>query len=178
MALILFGEVAMIAADPSIFQVLEGLGNALGFEVRREVEASESAWVDMVWFDNRFPVDKRIKMRYAPVLPVVAFEIELHTGLNAKHVKGSVSNLSTLGAQLGVIVIGNANITTLIKRPANQSANFEEVKKSLCDRVYRWVYAEAQPRGRIIVMFEDEVRSWADKVAHKALGKELLPQNR
>ena len=38
---------------------------------------------------------------------------EFHTGLNAKHVKGSLSNLSNLGAQLGVIVIGHANLDTL-----------------------------------------------------------------
>jgi hypothetical protein len=27
---------------------------------------------------------------------------------------------------------------------------------------WRWVYAEAQPKGRIIVMFEDEVITWVN----------------
>ena len=31
----------------------------------------------------------------------------------------------------------------------------------LTDRMYRWVYAEAQAKGRIIVMFEEEVKKWA-----------------
>ena len=57
---------------------------------------SESAWVDVVWFDNRIPLISlgvaKPKMRVHPALPVVAFEIELKTGLNAKHIKGSVSN--------------------------------------------------------------------------------------
>jgi hypothetical protein len=37
----------------------------------------------------------------------------------------------------------------------------EELEDILHDRVYRWVYAEAQARGRIIVMFEREVIKWA-----------------
>ena len=165
-------------ADKSdLLEVLEGLGKQLRFEVRKEVEASESAWVDMVWFDNRFPIEAQNShnMRYAPVLPAFGFEIEFHTGLNAKHVKGSVSNLSNLGAQLGVIVIGHANLETLASQFAatNKAAistkalvqkQPEEFRKSLCDRIYRWVYAEAQPRSRIIVMFEDEVRAWAEKI--------------
>jgi hypothetical protein len=99
-------------------QLLIEVGNALGFDVRPEVQASDSAFVDLVWFDKRLPIPtgkKNFHMRYAPVLPVVGFEIELHTGLNAKHVKGSVSNLSNLGAQLGVIVIGEGNLTALHK---------------------------------------------------------------
>ena len=156
-----------------IFEVLETLGKQLHFEVRKEVEASESAWVDMVWFDNRLPLDSRIaNMRYAPVLPVVAFEVELRTGLNAKHVKGSVSNLSNLGAQLGVVVIGNGNIEALKKQPAHTNESAGQRKKILCDRVYRWVYAEAQPRSRIIDMFEDEVRAWAEKVKVPASPKQ------
>ena len=103
------------------------------------------------------------------------FEVELHTGLNAKHVKGSVSNLSNLGAQLGVIVIGNANLEALaaqfasnnkvaISTKALTQKQPEEFRKLLCDRIYRWVYTEVQPRSRIIVMFEDEVRAWPAKI--------------
>jgi len=149
----------------TLTQLLKELGSELKFHVKTEVEASESAFVDLVWFDNRFPIPgKKFKMRYALVLPVVGFEIELHTGLNAKHVKGSVSNLSNLGAQLGVIVIGQANLDALQKSPAYKNKKEDEVKKSLCDRVYRWVYAEAQPRVRVIVMFEEEVRVWAESL--------------
>jgi hypothetical protein len=143
--------------------LLKDLGTELKYIVKTEVEASESAFVDVVWFDNRFPIPtKHFKMRYAPVLPVIGFEIERHTGLNAKHVKGSVSNLSNLGAQLGVIVIGGANLKRLQESPAFQGKDEKIVKKALCDRVYRWIYAEAQPRVRIIVMFEEEVLVWAD----------------
>jgi len=150
---------------------LSKIGKALKFDVRAEVQASDSAFVDLVWFDGRLPIPtgkKGFNMRYAPVLPVVGFEIELHTGLNAKHVKGSVSNLSNLGAQLGVIVIGKGNLAALKKQPAHEKKADTDIRQMLCDRVYRWVYAEAQPKGRIIVMFEDEVIAWA-----KAIGVEL-----
>ena len=151
--------------EPALFEVLKELGNYLEFDVREQVEASESAWVDMVWFDRHLPVGPHhLKMRYAPVLPVVALEVELKTGLNAKHVKGSVSNLNNLGAQLGVIVIGNGNLDALKKQTAHTIETDEEIKQILRDRVYRWIYAEAQPRGRIIMMFEDEVRAWDKKV--------------
>jgi hypothetical protein len=147
---------------PTVTQLLKELGSQLEFYVKTEVEASESAFVDVVWFDKRLPIPgKYFKMRYALVLPVVGFEVERHTGLNAKHVKGSVSNLSNLGAQLGVIVIGQANLDALQKSQAWKHKEPIEVRKALADRVYRWVYAEAQPRVRIIVMFEEEVRKWA-----------------
>jgi hypothetical protein len=163
----------MIQADelpkPTLMQLLKELGTQLDFHVKTEVEASESAFVDLVWFDNRFPIPgKKFKMRYAPVLPVIGFEIELHTGLNAKHVKGSVSNLSNLGAQLGVIVIGQSNLDALQHTPAYLGKDKSVVRKSLCDRVYRWIYAEAQPRVRIIVMFEDEVRDWVKNLRPNA----------
>ena len=74
-------------------------------------------------------------MRYAPVLPVVGFEIERHTGLNAKHVKGSVSNLNNLNAQLGVIVIGRGNIEQLKKKGPYQNQNDKDVKQILRERV-------------------------------------------
>ena len=150
-------------ADPNeLRNLLKSLGEKLGFNPKAEVEASESAWVDIVWFDKRFPLPaKALKMRYAPVLPVVGFEIERKTGLDAKHVKGSVSNLSNLGAQLGVIVIGEANFEYLQNTRSWKNKGKATVIKELRDRIYRWVYAEAQPRVRIIVMFEHEVRKWA-----------------
>lgn len=152
----------------TVIDLLVSLGKALGFDVLAEVEASESAWVDVVWFDKRLPVGpKKPKMRYAPVIPVAAFEVELQTGLNAKHVKGSVSNLSNLGAQLGVIVIGNKSLELLKKQTiGNASKTSQELEQLLRDRVYRWVYAEAQPRTRVIVMFEREVEEWAKRLDH------------
>jgi hypothetical protein len=54
-------------------ELLKKLGELLDFDVRTEVEASESAWVDIVWFDKRLPPgEKSFKMRYAPVLPVIS----------------------------------------------------------------------------------------------------------
>jgi hypothetical protein len=159
----------------SVCERLSEIGKKLNFDVRAEVQASESAYVDLVWFDSRLPLPsgrKNFNMRYSPVLPVVGFEIELHTGLNAKHVKGSVSNLSNLGAQLGVIVIGDSNCAVLKKQPAHQKKSDEDIRQMLCDRVYRWVYAEAQPKGRIIVMFEAEVAAWSENlVVRSAMGE-------
>lgn len=151
-----------------LVNLIVDLGKQLGYEVVTEVEASESAWVDVVWFDKRLPTralsSAKPKIRFAPVLPVVGFEVELRTALNAKHVKGSVSNLNNLGASLGVIVIGVENLSALQKQPAHASKSADVVEKVLRERIYRWVYAEAQPKGRIIVMFEHEVSAWAGKL--------------
>ncbi len=154
-----------MTTKPALVQRLIELGKLLEFDVRAEVEASESAYVDVVWFDKRLPLgalgQRQLNMRYAPVLPVAAFEVELRTGLNAKHVKGSVSNLNNLGALLGVIVLGSQNLQQLKKRPPHTEKSDQELEQILRDRVYRWVYAEAQPRNRVIVMFESEVDRWA-----------------
>jgi UDP-N-acetylglucosamine 2-epimerase len=83
-------------------------------------------------------------------------------------VKGSVSNLSNLSAQLGVIVIGQDNLDALHKQPPHANKSEKELEKTLRDRVYRWIYAEAQPRSRVIVMFERDVIKWSDKLASLA----------
>ena len=146
----------------ALTDLLVKLGSKLDFDVKTEVEASDSAFVDVVWFDKRLPVGKKSSnLRYAPVLPVIGFEIEYTTALNAKHVKGSVSNLSNLSAQLSIIVIAQHNLDTLKSQPTHRDDPREKIKMILRDRVYRWVYAEAQARGRIIVMFEQEVTKWA-----------------
>ncbi len=120
--------------------VIETLGRRLGFETKREVQASESAWVDLVWFDPRlglaaFP---RPNLRRHPVLPVVGFEVEVSTGLDAKHVKGSASNLSNLGAAMGVIVIGTAVLADLRRSRRWSDAPDTALEKEAIQRVYRW----------------------------------------
>lgn len=59
------------------------LGKKLGFQVGTEIQASDSAWVDVVWFDDKFDFGpmkgekwSRVKTWLQPVLPVVGFEIE------------------------------------------------------------------------------------------------------
>ncbi len=144
------------------------MGRKLDFDVATEVEASESAWVDVVWFDKRFSFSavgmKKGKMRFSPVIPVAAFEIEIKTGTNAKHIKGSVSNLDNLGAQLGIIGIGAGNLDAIKKPAINKEKTYSELKAILMDRVYRWVYAESQPRSRVVIMFEEEIVSWAKHI--------------
>lgn len=153
---------------PDLAKLLIRLGRAMNFEVKGEVEASESAWVDVVWFDSRLgPTALNVskpKLRKHPLLPVVGFELELSTGLNAKHIKGSVTNLDNLGAQMGIVVVGEANLAQLQKRKLSIEKSLEALRKELDERVYKWVYAEAHPRTRIVVMSEHEVRKWADRV--------------
>ena len=146
----------------ALFDLLERLGSKLEFDVKTEVEASDSAFVDIVWFDKRLPVGKKsFNLRYEPVLPVIGFEVEWGTALNAKHVKGSVSNLSNLSAQLSIIVVAKHNLESLGNQPAHRKDSPGKLRMILTDRMYRWVYAEAQAKGRIIVMFEEEVKKWA-----------------
>lgn len=146
---------------------LIALGEYLGFDVFTEVEASEAAWVDVVWCDRRFssavPPGKKPRLRRAPVLPIAAFEVENKTGLNAKHIKGSVSNLNNAGAQMGVIVIGNESLLLLGKQPAQLAKLPVTLEKELLERAYRWVHAEAQPKGRIVLMSERELVEWANR---------------
>ncbi|MEM3765824.1 MAG: hypothetical protein QXU46_02210, partial [Candidatus Bathyarchaeia archaeon] len=69
-------------------EIICELGEKLEFEVEREVPASSSAWVDIVWYDKRFrfpkPKSTETLLR-VPKLPVVAFEIEAKTATNPKH---------------------------------------------------------------------------------------------
>jgi hypothetical protein len=153
-------------ATSTLIDVISAIGNRLGFDVATEVEASESAWVDVVWFDPRISFRtlgvKKPKMRFSPVLPVIGFEVELRTGLNAKHIKGSVANLDTLGAQVGVIVLGSGNIALArAKTRAFALLTEKDVQTELVQRAYRWVYAEAQPRTRIAIMTEEQIQVWA-----------------
>ena len=170
-----------MTAKHALIKRLIMLGEQLNFDVLTEVQASESAYVDVVWFDKRLPVgalgSKQLKMRYAPVLPVAAFEVELHTGLNAKHVKGSVSNLSNLGALLGVVVLGKQNLDLLKKQKPHANKTPDELERTLRDRVYRWVYAEAQPRNRVIVMFESAVDKWTMQLQQSEMSEQQTAVN-
>lgn len=149
-----------------LVQLIVKLGAHLGYEVATEVQASEAAWVDVVWFDKRIPFKdlgvSKPRIRFDPVLPIFGFEVELKTGLNAKHIKGSVSNLNTLCAQVGVIVIGSGNIA--VARSSTKKLALigdAEIEAGLVKRAYGWIHAEAQPRGRVVLMTERQVASWA-----------------
>jgi hypothetical protein len=41
----------------------------------------------------------------------------------------------------------------------------DELEETLRERVYRWVYAESQPRCRIVVLFQNDVVNWANNLA-------------
>lgn len=145
------------------------IGEHLGFESSCEVEAADSAWVDVVWFDKRLSPKtlgfERSSLRRAPVLPLVGFEVEISTGNNPKHIKGSVSNLNNLSALLGVLVVGNPSIDNLrLRTKMLRDETFEKVEKTLMDRVYRWIYAESQPTTRVVVMTEREISAWAQRI--------------
>lgn len=151
-----------------LVQLLVKLGEHLGFDVATEVQASEAAWVDVVWFDRRVPFKdlgvSKPRIRFDPVLPTFGFEVELKTGLNAKHIKGSVSNLNTLCAQVGVIVIGSGNIAAARNSTKKLAlVGNAEIEAGLVKRAYGWIHAEAQPRGRVVLMTESQVLSWAQR---------------
>jgi hypothetical protein len=158
-------DTAVVDGKYKMIALLVAIGEKLGFDVLTEIEASEAAWVDVVWFDKRFanstPLGKKPRLRRNAALPIAAFEVENKTGLNAKHVKGSVSNLNNSGAQMGVIVIGNESLALLKKQTTYSKKKDEELEKELSDRAYRWVYAEAQPKGRVVLMSERELIEWA-----------------
>ena len=158
-------DASVIDGKYKMIALLIAIGEKLGFDAMTEIEASEAAWVDVVWFDKRFtnsrPPGKKPRLRRTAALPIAAFEVENKTGLNAKHVKGSVSNLNNSGAQMGVIVIGNESLALLKKQAKHSKKHDVELEKELSDRAYRWVYAEAQPKGRVVLMSERELIEWA-----------------
>jgi hypothetical protein len=147
-------------------EVICKLGEKLGFEVEREVPASSSAWVDVVWFDKKFrfpkPTSKETLLR-VPKLPVVGFEIESRTAINPKHVKGSIANLDDLGAAMGILVLGKENLDALRKyAQIHQKKEDEKLWDFLLEKVRLWVN-EARPKTRIVIMTEDEIREWAKR---------------
>jgi len=149
----------------NVTKILVELGTKLGFRVGTEVQASDSAWVDVVWFDVKFDFGpkkgekwSRVKTWRQPVLPVVGFEIEASAG--AKTLKGSVANLNDLGALMGVIVISEENIDKMRKRADLWSRKpTNEIWKELVRRAIQWIH-EARPIVRIVVMTEPEIIQW------------------
>ena len=147
-------------------EILIKMGKKLGFQVGTEIQASDSAWVDVVWFEGKFDFGpkkgekwSRAKTWRQPVLPVVGFEIEASAG--AKPLKGSVANLNDLGALMSVIVISEENIIKVRKRADLWSKKSDdEIWKFLLDRTTQWVYS-ARPFVRVVIMTEHEVRDWA-----------------
>lgn len=83
--------------------------------------------------------------------------------MSAKHVKGSVSNLNNSGAQMGVILIGDESLALLKKQPKHSQKQSPALETELLERAYRWVYAEAQPTGRVVLMSERELVEWAKR---------------
>lgn len=151
----------MFTLGSKLTDLIATIGEHLDFRVLKEVGDTEWA-VDVIWFDKRLSFEslgiaKKRLPNYWPVLPVAAFEIEIGTGLDSKHVKGSVSNLDNLGALMGVIVIGGGNILRLGQRALHKGKSQAELEKILMQRVYRWVYTESRPRGRIVTMSEQQV---------------------
>ncbi|MEM3840439.1 MAG: hypothetical protein QW090_04760 [Candidatus Bathyarchaeia archaeon] len=150
----------------SLKEIICELGERLGFEVEREVPASSSAWVDIVWYDKRFrfpkPKSTETLLR-VPKLPVVAFEIEVKTAINPKHIKGSIANLDDVGASMGILVLGKENLDTLRKgAQIHQKKENEDLWKTLLEKVRLWTN-EAHPKTRIVIITEDEIREWAKR---------------
>lgn len=146
--------------------ILFELGKKLDFEVAKDVGASEAAWVDVVWFDKHIPFSdfgfKKPKMQQIPVIPVVGFEVERKTCLDAKHVKGSVTNLENLGCLVGVIVLGKEALIDMRKyTKENRNKTDNELWNILRKRVSQWVYAESKTQVRLVISTEEEILRWA-----------------
>ena len=158
--------VGEVMTKESVTNILVELGKKLGFRVGTEIQASDSAWVDVVWFDDRFDFgpkkeDKwsKVKTWRQPVLPVAGFEIEASAG--AKPLKGSIANLNDLGALMSVVVISEENLAKMRNKGTKWSnATDESIWAELLKRTVKWIY-EARPIVRVVVMTEPEVIEWA-----------------
>lgn len=143
------------------------LGKKRGFLAYGEIGSGQerSAWTDVVWFDERIRgewfeglkplnVDSRKRTGGKPsldtdfVLPIIGFEIERITIASktpAKPIKGSASNLETLGIAVGVIVL-------YAEEGKNTFQNLNAAKK----KVLRYLI-DMKPRIRIVVLTELEL---------------------
>jgi len=154
-----------------IEDIIVEIGSRLEFEAVKEVEASGSAWIDVVWFDKSIPISslgvKKPDLRKHPVLPVVGFEIEKKTANDAKHIKGSISNLEVLGAPLGVIVIGQDNLK-IWRKQADKYKNLSdtELEEKILKRLRKWK-DEVRPRCRIVIMLEKDIIEWTNRLGVK-----------
>jgi len=123
-----------------VSNILVELGKKLGFCVGTEIQASASAWVDVVWFDDRFDYGPKkgekwsdVKTWLKPVLPVACFEIEASPG--AKPLMGSIANLNELGALMSVVVFSEVNLAKMKKKgPKWSNARDESVWEELRER--------------------------------------------
>lgn len=156
-----------VMTKESVTNILVELGKKLGFRVGTEIQASSSAWVDVVWFDERFDFGpkkeeerwSKVKTWLQPVLPIVGFEIEASAG--AKTLKGSIANLNDLGALMSVVVISEENLAKMRKKGKRWSIERDEsIWEELLMRTVMWIH-EARPTVRVIVMTEPKVREWA-----------------
>ena len=159
-------RVGEVMTKEAVINILVELGKKLGFSVGTEIQVSDSAWVDVVWFDDRFDFgpkkgDKwsKVKTWRQPVIPIAGFEIEASAG--AKLVKGSISNLNELGALMSVIVISEENLAKIRNKGTkwyNRSPRL--IWAELVKRTVMWIH-EARPIVRVVVMTEPEVTEWA-----------------
>ena len=51
----------------NVTKILVELGTKLGFRVGTEVQASDSAWVDVVWFDAKFDLGPKKDEKWSRV---------------------------------------------------------------------------------------------------------------
>ncbi|MFH1228249.1 MAG: hypothetical protein V1701_10155 [Planctomycetota bacterium] len=124
------------------------LGEKLKFDVHTEFGAVDSGWPDLVWFDNRiklehFEIEKPQSRGYTiPLIPFVGFELEgKSSAKGAKHIKGSIANIDSLSPLVGIIVVPTEAV----------------------DRVRRYVN-DTKSKTRIVVLSEDQIEVWANKV--------------
>ncbi len=147
----------------SIKDKIKKMGEKIGFVVYDEVGSGQarSSWPDVVWLDKRIkgewfdgivPVDQKGRKRKGGkpsldtdfVLPVIGFEVD-EVSNSPKTIKGSASNLDTLSAQVGVIVLYSTK-----EKLSKQT--FVDYKVN----TYRYLI-DMKPRTRIIVLTEREL---------------------
>jgi hypothetical protein len=142
---------------------IRNLGNKLGFLSYAEVGTGQerSSWLDVVWFDNRIsgelfegikPIEQKVRKREGGkpsldtdfMLPLIGFEIEdVSTSYKVKQIKGSATNLDSLGALVGVILI-------------YINSNDKELLDSRKKKVLSYL-TDMKPRTRILVLTDNDL---------------------
>jgi hypothetical protein len=94
------------SAKPTLTELLKEVGSNLGFHIKAQVEASESAFVDVVWFDNRFPIPGKQRTGPTQKCPFCLLTVGVRTDSAMVFVPPWID---------GLVVLGVPNVASVLR---------------------------------------------------------------
>jgi len=159
-----------MTATSVLIDLVVRLGAELDFDVAKHVRGFRGELLDVVWFNRRLPLGAvgtdPPDLRYAPVVPMVAFDIVLASDCSDDELPAIAGRLEESGAPLRVIVIGGAGKRATLS-PVLKSVDAMQVEESeaaLQSRIADLLIARPGTAGRTIVMLQQELIDWGRRL--------------